>query len=83
MEVVVKKEKGFAKVEVPGETETVTRLVASELKCDGAAVREHPFMRPPALVVKADRPVDEISRACDAVLKTVKEFRTQFTRALK
>ncbi|NOZ81536.1 MAG: hypothetical protein GXO63_00045 [Candidatus Micrarchaeota archaeon] len=80
---LVEKEKDFAKFEIAGESETLTVLIASKKPGEIASVREHPFMEEPKLVVKSKNPVKTVEEAVTEVLNDIKEFKKEFSRAVK
>lgn len=83
---VVEEEKGMLKVEVKGESATLTQLIAKqawEERGEAAAVREHPFMVEPKILVMGTNPRRILERAAAAVGEQCDEFKEQFRRAMR
>ncbi len=83
---VVEEDKEKLKVEVRGESETLTQLVAAEVwkeGGEGAAVREHPFMVEPKILVEGANPRKILEKAAKAVEEQADEFTEELKRALK
>jgi len=83
---IVEEEKGKLKVEVKGESATLTQLIARqawEEKGEAAAVREHPFMVEPKILVKGTNPRKILERAAVAIQEQCDEFKEQFRRAMR
>jgi len=83
---VLEEEKNKLKIEVKGETPTLTQLLATQVWKEGgdsAAIREHPFMEEPKIVVLGTNPKKLIEKAITALEEQCDEFKTEFSRALK
>ena len=77
------KEKLF--IEFEDETETITNLLATQVwKEDGeaAAVREHPFIENPKIVVMGSNSKKLLGKASTAIEEQCEEFKEEFKRAL-
>lgn len=84
MQVDSKSEKGMLEIELKGESQTLTHLIANVLQekgIDAAAVREHPFMADPKIVVHGSKKA--VKDACIKVQKLCDEFSDKFRKALK
>ncbi len=79
---VLKKEKELLEIEIPG-GETLAHLLARFCEADAAAVREHPFLTEPKLVIYGKDPEKALVRAIDNALSALEEFKNHFKRALK
>ncbi len=80
---VVKKEGELLEIEIPGD-ETLTHLTASFCKdADAAAIRYHPFLTEPKIVVYGKNPKKTILKAIDEALSALEEFKTHFERVTK
>ena len=83
---VLENEKDLLKLEFGDETETVTQLLATQVWNEGgeaAAVREHPFIEKPKLVVKGSKPEKILIKASTALQEQCDEFKEEFKRALE
>lgn len=83
---VVEESKEKLKVEVKGETPTVTQLIARQVweeNGEAAAIREHPFMVEPKIVVEGSNPRKLLEKAAKAVEEQCDEFKDEFKRAAK
>jgi len=83
---VLEDEKEKIKIEFEDETETVTQLLATQVwkeKGEGAAVREHPFLESPKIIVMGKNPKRILLKASTALEEQFDEFKEEFTRALK
>ena len=81
---VLQAEKGILKIELKGESQTLTHLIANVLQekgIDAAAVREHPFMADPKIVVRGSK--SAVKNACIKVQKLCDEFDDEFRKAIK
>lgn len=75
-----------AKVEVRGESSTLTQLIADaawDEGIDAAAIQEHPFMAEPKIVVRGERPLAALEKAAAAVIKRCEAFKEAFSKALE
>ena len=83
---VVEDEKEKLKVEVQGESATMTNLIASEAgeqNGEAAAVKEHPFMVEPSIVVRGKNPKNILKKSAAAVQSKCDEFTAEFKKAMK
>lgn len=83
---LVEEEKEKLKIEVRGESAALTHLIASEVWNHGgeaAAVREHPFMAEPSIIVKGKKPKNILKKSAAAVQTKCDEFTTEFRKAMK
>ena len=83
---VVDDQKERIKVELEGETETITHLIAKEAwqhGGDAAAVRDHPFMARPAIVIKGKNPKSILKKGAVAAEEKCEEFVEEFKKANK
>ena len=72
-------------LEFEDETETITTLLAKQIwseKGEAAAIREHPFIEKPKLVVMGDKGNKLIKKASTALQEQCDEFKEEFKRAL-
>ncbi len=79
---VIRKEDELLEIEIPKE-ETLTHLLARFCEADSAAVREHPFLTEPKLIIYGKNPKKALIKAIDNVLSALEEFKNHFKRALK
>jgi DNA-directed RNA polymerase subunit L len=73
-------------VEFEDETETITNVLATQVWKEGgeaAAVREHPFIEKPRLVVMGGNARKVLDKATTALQEECEEFKTEFERALE
>ena len=78
------KEKFF--IEFEDETETITNLLATQVWEEGgeaAAVREHPFIENPKLVVMGSNARKLLEKASTSLEEQCEEFKEEFKRALE
>ena len=83
---VLENEKERLRIEFKDETETVTQLLATQVWKEGgeaAAVREHPFIEKPKLVVMGANPLKTLEKASVALEEECDEFKEEFRRALE
>jgi len=83
---VLENEKDKVKLEFEGETETLTHLVATQVWNEGgeaSAIKEHPFIEEPKLVVRGSNPQKLLEKASKALEEQCDEFKEEFKRALK
>ncbi|HLE07822.1 MAG TPA: DNA-directed RNA polymerase subunit L [archaeon] len=79
-------EKEKLSVELGGDTQTVSQVIAKQVWAEGgeaAAVREHPFLLEPKIIVHGSNPRKLLQRAADAVAEQCDELEKEFKRALK
>ncbi len=77
---VIRNEKELLEIELEGEDETLTRLLARFCSCDAAAVREHPFLTNPKLVIHGKEPRKALLEACENAIAALEEFKEHFSR---
>ena len=85
MDLKIVDEENF-KLEVKGETETITHLIARnvwELDGEAAAIKEHPFIEEPKIVVNAKNPKKILEKAAKRVQEQCDEFKSEFQKAMK
>ncbi|NIO44112.1 MAG: DNA-directed RNA polymerase subunit L [Candidatus Aenigmarchaeota archaeon] len=73
-------------LEFEDETETITNLLATQIwneKGEAAAVRDHPFIENPKLVVIGRNPKRLLTKASTALEEQCDEFKEKFRRALE
>jgi DNA-directed RNA polymerase subunit L len=73
-------------LEFEDETETVTNILATQIWKEGgeaAAIREHPFIEKPRLVVVGSNAKRMLDKASTALQEQCDEFKEEFERALK
>ena len=83
---VIEEDKELIKIELVGETETLTHLIARETwekNGEGAAVREHPFMVEPKILVKGKNPRKILEKSAKSIQGQCDEFKEEFRRSLK
>lgn len=83
---VVEDEKEKLKVEVRGESVTLTQLIATQIWQEGgqaAAFREHPFMVEPKILVEGSNPRKLLEKAAKVVEGQADELKDELKRALK
>jgi DNA-directed RNA polymerase subunit L len=83
---VVEETKDKLKVEVKGESATLTQLMAKQAWKEGgeaAAIREHPFMVEPKILVMGTNPRKILEKSAKSVEEQADEFKAEFKRALK
>lgn len=87
MEVnVLEKDKEKMKIEVKGESFTLTQLLAKTLWRQGseaASVKEHPVLEQPKIIVKASNPKKALEKAASSVEEICEELKKDFKSALK
>ena len=82
---VLEDEKDKLKIEFKGESPTITQLLATQAWEEGgeaAAIREHPFLEEPRLVVLGRSPKRILKKASKALIEQCDEFKEEFRRAL-
>ena len=83
---VVEEGKEKLKIEVKGESATLTQLIAKQAWEEGgeaAAVREHTFMVEPKILVTGTNPRKILEKAATAVQEQCDEFKEEFKKAMK
>jgi len=73
-------------LEFEDETETVTNLLSTQVWKSGgeaAAIREHPFIENPKLVVMGKNPKRLLTKSSTALEEQCDEFKEEFRRALE
>ncbi|MEM5778556.1 MAG: hypothetical protein QXD43_05710 [Candidatus Aenigmatarchaeota archaeon] len=83
---VLEDEKETMKIEFLDETETFPQLLATQVWKEGgeaAAIREHPFIENPKIVVMGSNPSKILEKASIAIEEQCDEFKEEFKRALE
>ncbi len=73
-------------VELGGDNQTITSAIAKQVWAEGgeaAAVREHPFLTEPKIIVHGSNPRKILQKAADAVVEQCDELEKEFKRAIK
>lgn len=72
------------KIEIVGESATLTQLVAKKISdADAAAFQEHPFMTEPKILVMGANPKKKVETAVKELTEECAEFKEEFSRAMK
>ena len=82
---VLEEDKEKLKLELRGDTGTMTHLLSKTVWEEGgqsAAIREHPFMKEPTIVVVGKNPRKLLSRSADSIIARCDELKEEFRRAL-
>ena len=83
---VLEEDKEMMKIEFEDETETLTQLLATQVWKEGgeaAAIREHPFIENPKIVVMGTNPTKLLNKASTSLEEECDEFKEEFRRALE
>jgi DNA-directed RNA polymerase subunit L len=83
---VVEENKGMLKIEVAGESATLTQLIAEQVWNNGgeaAALQEHPFMEEPKILVTGTNPRKLLEKAASSVQDTADKCKEEWNKALK
>jgi len=83
---VLEEDKEKLVIEFEDETETITHLLATQVWIEGgeaAAIREHPFVENPKLVIMGSNPRKLLEKASAALEEQCDEFKEEFKRALE
>jgi DNA-directed RNA polymerase subunit L len=83
---VLEDNKEMMKIEFEDETETLTQLVATQIWKEGgeaAAIREHPFLESPKIVIMGSKPTKLLDKAATSLEEQCDEFKEEFRRALE
>ena len=83
---ILEDEKEKFAVELGGDNQTVSQVVAKQVWAEGgeaAAVREHPFLLEPKIIVHGSNPRKLLQKAADAVAEQCDELEKEFKRAMK
>jgi DNA-directed RNA polymerase subunit L len=83
---VLEDNKEMLKLEFEDETETLSHLLATQVWKDGgeaAAVREHPFIENPKIVVMGSNPMKILDKVATSLEEECEEFKEEFKRALE
>lgn len=83
---VLEDEKEKLKIEVAGETPTITQLISTQIWKEGgeaAAIKEHPFMEEPKILVLGSNPRKILEKALTALEEQCDELKEELQRALK
>ncbi|MBR9682760.1 MAG: hypothetical protein GOV02_03730 [Candidatus Aenigmarchaeota archaeon] len=82
---ILEEDKEKLKLELKGDTGTMTHLLAKRVWGEGgqaAAIREHPFMKEPAIVVVGNNPRKLLTKAATSIVANCDELKEEFRRAL-
>jgi DNA-directed RNA polymerase subunit L len=80
---IVDEDKNKLKIEVKGESETLTNVIADfagKEGVDAAAVREHPFMEEPKILVVGSNPKKALKKAAQAVQEKTDELKNELQK---
>jgi len=83
---VLEDNKDVLKIEFEDETETLTQLLATQVWKEGgeaAAIREHPFLENPKIVVMGSNPSKILDKAATSLEEQCDELKEEFKRALE
>jgi DNA-directed RNA polymerase subunit L len=83
---VLGENKEMMEIEFEDESETLTQLLATQVWKEGgeaAAVREHPFIENPKIVVMGSNPTKLLDKAATSLEEQCDEFKEEFKRALE
>jgi len=83
---VVEDNKEMMKIEFKDETETLTQLLATQVWKEGgeaAAIREHPFIENPKVVIMGSNPIKLLDKAATSLEEQCDDFKEEFRRALE
>jgi len=83
---VLEDEKNKLKLEVEGETPTLTQVISTQVWKEGgdaAALKEHPFMEEVKILVLGSNPRKLLEKATTALEEQCDELKEEFQRALK
>lgn len=87
MEVnILERDKEKMKIEVKGESFTLTQLLAKTLWQQGAeaaTLKEHPVLEQPKIIVKASNPKKALEKAASSIEDMCEELKKDFKSALK
>jgi len=82
---ILEEEKDKLKIELKGETATITQVIADAAwkeGVDAAAIREHPFMEEPKIIVSGEKPKKALEKASQAVQEKCDELKTELQKEL-
>jgi len=83
---VLEENKEMMKIEFEDETETLTHLLATQVWKEGgeaAAIKEHPFIENPKIVIMGSNPVKILDKASTSLEEECEDFKEEFRRALE
>lgn len=83
---VLEDNKDNMKIEFENENENLPQLLATQVWKEGgeaAAVREHPFLESPKIVVMGTNPLKLLDKASTSLEEQCDEFKEEFRRALE
>jgi DNA-directed RNA polymerase subunit L len=83
---VIEESKEKLVLEFEDETETITNVLATQVWKEGgeaAAVREHPFIEKPRLVVMGSNAKKTLDKATTSLQEECDDFKVEFERALE
>ncbi len=79
---VVRNETELLEIEIPGD-ETLTHLLSRYCETDSAAVRDHPFLTEPKIIVYGKNPVKELTKAAENIISDLEEFAELFKKEIQ
>jgi len=83
---VLEENKEMLKIEFLDETETLPQLLATQVwkeNGEAAAIREHPFLENPKIIVMGSNPTKLLDKASTSLEEQCEEFKEEFRRALE
>jgi DNA-directed RNA polymerase subunit L len=83
---VVEEDKEKIKLELKGETHTLSQVLATEIWKEGgdaASIQEHPFMEEVKIIVSGNNPRKLIDKALISIQNQCDELKEEFHKALK
>ncbi len=81
---ILEEDKEKIRVEFKGDTGTIAQILAKIVWEEGgqaAAMREHPFMKEPEIIVVGNNPRKLLLKAADKVSESCDELKEEFRRA--
>lgn len=79
-------EKDKLKIEIQGESTTLTNLIAKQVWSEGgeaAAIKEHPFLAEPKILVTGKDPLKILEKSTKAVEAQCEDFEAELKKVLK
>ena len=83
---VISEDKEKLKIEVSGDSQTLTQMISraiTDAGGDAAAIREHPFMKEPEILIMGPKPKKVLQDASQSLIDQLEEFENNFSNALK
>ncbi len=83
---ILQKDKEMAKIEVRGDSQAFTQLVAKTIWQQGneaAGIKEHPVLEEPKIIVRASNPSKALEKAASKIEEICEDFKKEFKAALK